>query len=300
MKKFLVRFFVFCALVIAIDQIGGRALLAMYAKAKKDYPEKFRHVIYEGEEDVMIYGSSRAFRHYNPTIISEETGLTAFNAGNQGNGALFAYGLYLASRKHHIPKVAIIDIYYEYDLMPLHANTRFIDLLKPYYGDYPDLQEYFKRIDPWTSLTMNSMLYRTNSQLFTILKSQRGESNFNKGFEPLPVPPQTVDENLTIPNLDFTTDSSKIHIIEDMIELMKKDGVQVVLTFSPVWHDFKHFPFRDTIATIAQKHQVEYWDFTTNEGLTAKDFHDLGHLNSEGADRFSRMVGQRLKAVLHQ
>lgn len=298
MKKFLLHLLAFALLIVGIDQIGGRVLLKLYSSAKKDYPAKFLHVAHEGTEDVIIYGSSRAFRHYDPAVIQEESGLTAFNAGNQGNGVVFAYGLYQVSRAHHVPKVAIIDIYYEYDLMPTHANTRFIDLLKPFYGESSDLQGYFRRIDPWTPLTMQSMLYRTNSQLFTILKSQRGDNNLPNGFEPLPIPPQAIDENLTVPHLDFTTDSSKIHVMEDMIELMKNDGVQVILSFAPVWHNLEYFPFRDSIASIAHRHQVEFWDFSTNEGLSAKDFHDLGHLNSEGANRFSHFVGQRLKNKL--
>lgn len=296
MKKFLVHLLLFVICIVAIDQIGGRVLLKLYFNVKKNYPAKLQHAAHDGTEDIMIYGSSRAFRHYNPAVIFEESGMTAFNAGTQGNGVLFTYGLYLVSREHHIPKIALVDVFYEYDQTKNFANTRFIDLLKPFYGESAPLREYFKRIDPWTVLTMNSMLYRTNSQLLSILKNQKAPENFENGFDPLPPAPKAIGSQRTkIPEKD-DFDSTKVQILEDMIELMKNDGVRVILVFSPIWHNTDGFVYKENLAEIAQKHQVEFWDYTSADSLTVENFYDDCHLNGEGANQFSRLIGRRLKA----
>lgn len=297
MKKFLVHLLLFVICIVAIDQIGGRVLLNLYFNVKKNYPAKLQHAAHDGTEDVFIYGSSRAFRHYNPDIISEESGMTTFNAGTQGNGVLFAYGLYLVQREHHIPKVALVDVFYEYDQTKRFANTRFIDLLKPFYGESPALREYLKRIDPWTVLTMNSMLYRTNSQLFSILKNQKASKNFENGFDPLPAAPSPINDERTKIYEETELDTSKVHVMEDMIEQMKNDGVRVILVFSPIWHNTEGFEYKENIVEIAKKHQVEFWDFTSFDSLKADDFHDLGHLNGAGADKFSHFLGRRLKNI---
>lgn len=298
MKKFLVHLILFVICIVAIDQIGGRAMLKLYFNVKKNYPAKLQHAAHDGSEDVIVYGSSRAFRHYNPEYISKESGLSVYNAGTQGNGVLFAYGLYLVSREHHIPKIALVDVFYEYDQTKRFANTRFIDLLKPFYGESADLRKYFKRIDPWTVVTMNSMLYRTNSQLFSILKNQKQPEHFENGFDPLPPAPKAINAEITKIEDDGVYDSSKVQILEDMIELMKKDGVKVILVFSPIWYNVDGFEFRDSLANVASRHQVEFWDYTSNDSLTVEDFHDNGHLNGDGANKFSRLIGRRLRTDL--
>lgn len=296
MKKFLVHLLLFLIGIVAIDQIGGRILLKLYSCTKQGYPARLQYTAYSAKEDVIIYGSSRAFRHYDPAVISQESGLTSLNAGMQGNGVLFAYGLYLVERKHHIPKVALIDVFYEYDQTTVFANTRFVDLLKPFYGKSPDLREYIKRIDPWFPFTMSSMLYRTNSQLPSILKNLKQPATFDNGFSPLPPAAREINEERSKIKRDIKPDQFKVQLMEEMIELMKQDGVKVILVFSPIWYNLDGFYYRDELQSIAQKHHVDFWDFTSNDSITAKDFHDQEHLNGDGANRFSRLIGRRLKA----
>ena len=297
MKKFVLKLLVFFCAVVVLDQLCGRVLEILYKNASSSYPAKNLYLINESNDDVVIYGSSRAFRHYNPISIKEKTNLSVFNAGVPGNGVVYAYGLYKATRNRHKPKVALVDLFYEYDLRPTHANARFIDLLKPFYAQSRELQEYFVQIDPWTKITMNSMLFRYNSQIFAILKSQRNDGLLEqyRGFEPLEGSNSLVTEGRTLLNMDTVVDVGKTAILEEMIRLMKNDGVKVVLLFSPVWHYIENDVYRNTIASIAQKEGVEFWDYLTTDSLSRSDFYDLGHLNREGADRYSRMVGQRLK-----
>lgn len=295
MKKFILHLLAFTLVLVVMDQIGGRLLLKLYFDAKQSFPAKLNYVVHNSTEDILIFGSSRGYRHYNPAIIAEESSMSVYNASIQGNGIVLANGLYLISRKHHVPKTVLIDIFYEYDQTTRFQNTRFIDLLKPLYGESPELQEYFKRIDPWTPLTMKSLLYRTNSQLFSILKNQKQPEHFHNGFDPLPpVPKDPVGKKYKI-DFEYESDNFKVQLMEEMIELMKKDGVRVILVFSPIWHDVDGFKYRDSLQVIANRHHVEFWDYTSHDSITANDFYDRGHLNGVGADRFSRLIGQRLK-----
>ena len=297
MKRFILKLLIFLCVVVVLDQLCGRVLGILYKNSSSNYPAKNLYLVNESKDDVVIYGSSRAFRHYNPISIGEESSLSVFNAGVPGNGIVYAYGLYKATRDRHKPKVALVDVFYEYDLRPVHDNTRFIDLLKPFYAQSTELQEYFVQIDPWTKVTMNSMLFRYNSQVFSILKSQRNNGLLERyrGFEPLEGSTPAVTEERTLFHMDTVVDVGKTAILEEMIRQMKNDGVKVVLLFSPIWHYIENSVYRDTVASIAQRAGVEFWDYLTTDSLSRSDFYDLGHLNSEGADRYSRMVGRRLK-----
>lgn len=296
MKKYLIKLFVFLLLMVFIDQLGGRILEKFYFSTKSSYPAKHRYVAHDATDDIIVYGSSRTYRHYNPGIITQESGISSYNAGMQGNGIVFAHGMYIVSRNHYTPKIALIDIFYEYDFRNLFDNTRYLDLLKPFYGESADLQEYFKKLDPASSIKMISMLFRFNSQIFSILKNQREGISKNefKGFEP--ELGSTLNDNEPRGNLtiDSYIDPVKKSVLEETIELMKKDGVKPILVFSPIWYNVEHLAYRDSIGNIAKRHDVEFWDYSTSENFSSRDFYDFEHLNSQGAEKFSRLIGKRL------
>ncbi len=62
------------------------------------------------KHDVIIFGSSRASHHYNPEPISEATGLSVFNAADDGKNAVYQLGLLNLLLKKHVPKVIIYEI----------------------------------------------------------------------------------------------------------------------------------------------------------------------------------------------
>ena len=55
------------------------------------------HAMFKKKADVLIIGSSRARHTFSPSLITDSTGLTAYNAGYDGHG--MNYSLSVASHK---------------------------------------------------------------------------------------------------------------------------------------------------------------------------------------------------------
>lgn len=48
---------------------------------------------------------------------------------------------------------------------------------------------------------------------------------------------------------------------------------------------------------IAFKHGIEYWDFYDSEMFSFDDYHDMEHLNREGALKFSLMLNDSINKM---
>lgn len=79
MNKFLVRIVVFFMAVAIIDIIFGKCCDYMYEHSGSGDSRKINYAIRECNADVLILGSSRANHHYNPQILSDSLGLSAYN-----------------------------------------------------------------------------------------------------------------------------------------------------------------------------------------------------------------------------
>ena len=140
MKKFLLKLALFFAALIVVDRALGMVFSYMGNHAKGGYIGHHKYVTDKTNEDILIFGSSRAIHHYNPQIITDSLGLTCYNCGQDGNGIVMQYGRWKMLSKHHLPKVIIYDIEPAFD-MAVNDNSRYIDRLKPYTGDN-DVKEF--------------------------------------------------------------------------------------------------------------------------------------------------------------
>ena len=119
-------------------------------------------------EDVLIFGSSRAIHHYNPQIITDSLGLTCYNCGQDGNGIIFFYGLWQMIKEHHKPMIIIYNVCTGFDLYEGESNQRYLGWLRADY-DRPSIKSIFTAIEPTEENKMMSMLYRHNSKFMQVL-----------------------------------------------------------------------------------------------------------------------------------
>ena len=82
---------IFFAIVAVVDFSLGRTFHFLQARAGGITGAEY-YVCEKVTEDIIIMGSSRASHHYVPEIISEELGMSCFNAGRDGNGIILQYG----------------------------------------------------------------------------------------------------------------------------------------------------------------------------------------------------------------
>lgn len=103
MKKFLLKVGFFFLALIIVDRALGMVFAYMGEHAKGGYVGHHVYVTDKTNEDILIFGSSRAIHHYNPQIISDSLGMTCYNCGQNGNGIVLFYGMWQMIKERYQP-----------------------------------------------------------------------------------------------------------------------------------------------------------------------------------------------------
>ena len=117
MGKFLIKVAVFLAIVAGVDRLAGLSFKALEHSARGGFTKRDSFICDQLETDVLIMGSSRCVRHYNPQVISDSLRLSCYNAGQMGNGIILNYGRLRMIKERKQPSVIIYDLHPEFDII---------------------------------------------------------------------------------------------------------------------------------------------------------------------------------------
>ena len=116
MKKFCIWLIAFFVAVVAIDFGFGAGCNYMIKHADAGFTKMDNYIANLCDEEILIFGSSRALHHYVPEIISDSLGMSCYNCGMNGNGILYLYSRYLMVTKRYTPKVIVYEVTNSFDL----------------------------------------------------------------------------------------------------------------------------------------------------------------------------------------
>lgn len=271
----------------------------MSNNSKGGYVGHHNYILKGSHEDILIFGSSRAIHHYNPQIITDSLGMSCYNCGQDGNGIILFYGWWQVIKQHHKPKVIIYDIAPFYDLLKGKDNQKYLGWLKEVY-DEPNISGIFDDIDVTEKYKMESQLYRYNSKFHQIAADYihpffAVKSN---GFLPLTGKVDTMrikkDSDKKGNVKDAYPDSLKINYLSRLIDEAK--GVKIVFVVSPMWYGLP-YQYLSPIREICNQHHIPFFDFSNSPKYVHNNiyFKDGSHLNSLGADEFTRDLMHLIK-----
>ena len=92
MKRFVIRLIAFLFVMLTIDRGFGMVMNYLQENAKGGYIGHHNYILQRANEDILIFGSSRALHHYNPQIVIDSLGMNCYNCGQDGNGIILFYG----------------------------------------------------------------------------------------------------------------------------------------------------------------------------------------------------------------
>lgn len=295
MKAFVLKISIFAALVFVTDQLFG--VVFKYLNDINETEKSTNFIISKVNQDVLIFGSSRAYRHYDPRIITDSLGLSCFNCGQSGQGFIHNFVLLSAITNRHVPKLIIYDVYPPFDFYE-GENIRYIKDFRPYNNN-----ELIKKTllieDSSEKYKLYSKMYCYNDICNKIIAGcfpfLRKEKTIN-GYVPTY---QDLNTALLKRNYDktFKNDSIKLYFAKRFIDQANKS--KIVLVMSPSWYGCnKHYS--EQLSKFAQENSVPFIDFTSD----SKYFHnnelfiDGIHLNAKGSDCFTRDLMYKLKTVV--
>lgn len=294
--RFLFKLLFLFTVVITLDFIIGNTLRYFYFKQKVGRLYRTTYAINETTDQVLIFGSSRAYHHYNPEVIQEELNLTCCNVGSPGQFMIYNYTVLKAVLERHIPEIIILDITpgeFENET----DRYRRLSFLLPYYKNHPEIRSIINRRSLFEKYKLCSAIYPFNS---SILMIAGGNMNYFKkkkedinGFIPLK---NTLKSPIkTVSSSNYELDTVKIAMLQSFISLCKESNVKLIMTCSPSFIIYENSESTIQAAkTIAKLNEITFFDYS-NDPLFISDnslFDDRNHLNERGAIVFSTVICQ--------
>lgn len=286
---FLLKVGLFFLALIIVDRALGMVFAYMGENAKGGYVGHHVYVTDKTSEDILIFGSSRAIHHYNPQIITDSLGMTCYNCGQDGNGIVLFYGVWQMIKERYQPKMIIFDVSTGFDLYEGESNQKYLGWLRMDYNR-PGVKQIFAVIDPTEKYKMISMLYRFNSKFMQNITDYVHPIFGIEGNGFLPLKGEMDQMKIRSgkgEKLVKKVDDVKLKFISKLIEESK--GVELVFVASPTWYGSSERDYQP-IREICASKDVRFIDFSNSEKYVHQNlwFRDGTHLNSRGADEFTK------------
>jgi len=239
--------------------------------------------------DVFIFGSSRASHHYDPELIEEATGLTAFNAGDDGKNAVYQLGLLEMLLIHHKPKL----ILYEVGSLNSHMDGGDVDLFPYYFRDH-QIKKLLTKRDPYASVKFFAPCYAYNGKVFNISLGYLFHTKpFKTGFRPLSgrMSSEEIKRNEdVVPHENCYSDLDPLTLssFTEFTEICKMQGIKLIYVVSPTY--IGNLPYGiKKIEEIAKNYNIQFINYASDLRFCRNPFLfvDSEHLNLDGAKQFT-------------
>ncbi len=266
---------------------------------------------------VVVNGSSRALVHYDPRILSRETGLSAYNLGANGVQIDVQAGIldaYLASNR--APRIIMQNL----EAFSFEA-TKPGEIYDPGiyipHLDNAKLYQALHDIDPdvwkWRHLPLYG--YVVADMRFTWVRGVarmfgiHGRQDYFNAFNPRFVVWTHDFDNFrkcAAWGVSYRIDRKGIESLDRCLDLARSKGAIMILIFTPEYIEMQRLEknleeifenFRD----LAAKYGAEFWDHS--DSPLSRDrghFYNSQHLNAQGAELFSEDVARRLRRFLEE
>lgn len=301
MKKFILKVLLFFALVVVMDFAWGGVFSWLRSHAKGGSTAKCEYIANHCEDDIIVFGSSRAIHHYIPSLISDSLEMSCYNCGEDGNGIVLAYGRYKQIISRHKPKLIIYEVTPVFDYLDFEDNSKYIGLLRPYYQQKvikPIINEFG---DELISLKMKSKQYQNTERLLPNIYDNIFSRNNNNGYLPLYGKLNSFPSQNTNDEDNKEIDYNKFKLIEKMILDTQKEGVPICFVVSPKCN----YSCPDTklytpIMELCDFYNTPFFNYIYLDGISNNPslFQDAGHLNDEGAKIYSSLFIKEIKKIL--
>ena len=302
MKKYILKILLFFAIVAVIDLCAGSVGDYLQTHPQSGDTKKLNDLVMEDCHEVLILGSSRAHHHYDTPFLSDTLGLDVYNAGYDGNGCVFAYGVLDMIIERYRPKLVLFDVEPAFDVFVYDnddSHKRYISLLKPYYRNTV-VGEIIKDVSCEEWYKVHSGLLRYNSKLISLLANQRqGRKEKLKGYEPLHgIYEDESDNAVTHRN---KIDTFKLKYIEKLLCLAKKNDIIFAVVASPKYGKTSSDDDLRLVKDICKKYDVPFLDYyAAPEFMPHREwFRESMHLNEEGARAYSEMIIDNIDKLLN-
>lgn len=313
MKKFLLRIVFFILPIVFFsyffDVIISNSLKKSNSYAFTEYSTW--NAIIEGKvnSEIVIYGSSRAWVHINPTMISDSLIVSAYNLGIDGHNFWLQYLRHsLLLQNNTKPKLIIhsLDIYTLQKTKDLYNSEQFLPYMLwneeiknatiSYNGydliDYViPLIRYYGKLDAIKAVISLSINPRGN-RVERIRGYQGEDVQWNTDFD---------KAKKTMKFYEVSLDTASVLLFERYLNECKANNIKIIFVYTPEYIEGQKFvKNRNEIISLytelSKKYDIPFYDYSNDTiSFQKKYFYNASHLNKTGSELFTNKLIEKLK-----
>ena len=265
----------------------------------------------EIDDDLLIYGSSRAWRHFDTNVIEKETGMQAYNFGVDGLAFDIQHLRHQLNLKYNkSPKIII----YSVDINTLGgANGLYNDeQFFPYFYSDPLFNQYTKKYVNFSFMDYNIPLMRYSGEKKALTYFVKEMINWPqkkmriKGFAPHVGEWNTDYKKAREKRESYfkEIDKNNVKRFDGFLKEARANNISVILMYSP-----EHVLGQNLIEnredivkvfdSLATKNKIPFFDYSMGAMNENKDyFYNSLHLNAKGVSTFNNLYIADLKSYI--
>lgn len=279
----------------------------------------FKKLSKETNIDLVFYGSSHVYTAYNPLVFNRFNKTISYNLGSDAFKLHFTDLLFLESIKYTHPKLVVLELYPPslYDIEgdeDKGFQLRGLDFVSNF--SFRKFKEVCEVYDFNEIAGVYSPLIRNHSKwsevdYFDLDRNKDIDTIENYFYAGFIGSRHIASEKLRLKYTDFDRDdylhqkflslnSKKRHQIIDFVNLVKKNGIDVLILSSPDMRaklDFNEY-FYIELQEICNQLNIQFLnlnDHTKEIGLNLSDFKDHAHLNTYGSLKTSIYLAEYIR-----
>ena len=323
MKKFLLKLSFFLLVLLSLSSILDWGLTqSLKTSTRYNYGEW--NDIFKGNIDagLAIYGSSRAWRHFDPKILEDSLKIPVYNLGLDGYQFHMQYARHLLYFKHNKhPKNIILSLDYWTlgKTSELYMDEQFLpylndSIIRKYTSTYVGFNFWDYHL-PFVRYFGNTKEIVHAFDLFVFpkhnysVKYKGFQGNQKKWSQDLNKARVAIKSNKELNSfhgnsIDFTTDKETVALFEMFLEEMKRKKIQVLFVISPIYSNGQklikgHDGFVQKFKQYANKYNYPFFDYSKDPMCSSKDnFYNITHMNAGGASLFTSKLAKDIKPFL--
>lgn len=296
MRKLLTTIAVTALLFFVADRTLGLGLAWLYERSNATDEYKVSASCTETTAPVLFMGSSRCLHHYVPRVFERELGRDCFNAGDWGiKNIYYHYGLLSNILTRYTPETIVLEVHpSEWLALPFSGPER-AGSLAPYCGMSQGCDSMLRLAGSYWPYRL-SHVYRYAGTLPNLVAGRWGPMDRRlKGWRPMDGVADTT--GMKPERFDFEHDADRIALLDRFTSLCRQNHIRLILAVSPMYVccDDDVFAF---VRDYGRRHGLTVLDHFRDSAFVGHRelFYDRGHLNREGALRFSQVLARELSA----
>jgi hypothetical protein len=310
MKKFIFKI-LFFSFPIVLFMFLADFFISNNLKKSNESPGELEvwNDIYSGNinSDIVIYGSSRAWVHIDPSILEDSLNLKTYNFGIDGHNFWLQYlrhKEYLKFNKAPNLIIVSVDIFSLQKREDLYNSEQFL----PYMLWNNDINKFTSSYNGFTYKDYYFPLLRFTGNIKKIKHILKWDQKIGnkyryKGFKGMEREwnSDLAKAKLKIPQYEISIDSSSVNLFNQFLFECKSKDIKVILVYTPEYIDGQNFiKNRNEIINkyygFANKYNLLFLDYSNDILCKQKKyFYNSSHLNKKGAEVFTRRLSYDLK-----